>query len=82
MEVEVTFYGRLRDVAGGASARVRVDGAEPTVQRVTDRLRSERPGLAEHLDSAAFAVGDRLVDPDRVLRDGEQLDVLPPVSGG
>lgn len=82
MKVRVTFFGRLREVVGDRATEVRVDGGPPSVAEVAARLREQRPELADHLDAAAFAVDDRLVDADRTLRSGEELDVLPPVSGG
>lgn len=83
MRVRVTFYGRLREVAGGAEREVEVEGDAPTVADVVDRLRAEHPALDGHLDAAAYAVGDRLVDRGDALPDADAaLDVLPPVSGG
>lgn len=82
MKVRVEFYGRLREAAGSADREVRVDGASPTLADLADRLREEHPDLADHLEGAAFAVGDRLVDRDRSLEPDEVVGVLPPVSGG
>jgi molybdopterin converting factor small subunit len=82
MKVRVAFYGRLSEVAGASEADVEVDGPAPTLADLADRLRDRHPDLAEHLDAAAFAVGDELAEPDRPLRDGEEVGVLPPVSGG
>lgn len=82
MKVKVAFYGRLRGVAGASEAEVRMNGAEPTVAEVADRLREQRPELAEHMDGTAFAVDDRLVDPGYVVRPDDVIELLPPVSGG
>lgn len=82
MNVSVAFYGRLSEVAGASTANVEVDGASPTLDDLAETLRDRHPALADHLDAVAFAVGDELVDRDRPLRPGEDVDVLPPVSGG
>lgn len=82
MQVRVAFYGRLREVAGASESEVSVDAASPTVADLAECLREEHPQLAEHLDAAAFAVGDRLVDATRPLEADEEVGVLPPVSGG
>jgi len=83
MKATVRLYGRLRDVAGVTECEVELDGGGRTVADLADRLRAEHPELADHLDSAAYAVDDRLVEPDQVLPDGDaEIGVLPPVSGG
>lgn len=82
MKVRVEFYGRLREAAGAADREVRMEGASPTLADLADRLRREHPGLADHLEGAAFAVGDRLVDRDRRLDADDVVGILPPVSGG
>lgn len=80
--VRVAFYGRLSEVAGASEAEVEVDGASPTLADLAEALRHRHPDLDEHLDAAAYAVGDELVALDRPLRAGEEVGVLPPVSGG
>lgn len=82
MKVRVAFYGRLSEVAGASEAEVELDGPAPTLEDLAARLRDRHPDLVEHLDAAAFAVGDELAGRDRVLREGEEVGVLPPVSGG
>jgi molybdopterin converting factor small subunit len=41
---------------------------------------AERPGLRRL--QVRFAVNESYVDPDRVLQDGDEVAVFPPVSGG
>lgn len=82
MKVRVEFYGRLRETVGVPEREVRLDGASPTLGDLADRLRADHPELDDHLDAAAFAVGDRLVERDRALSEDDVVGVLPPVSGG
>ena len=82
MKIRVEFYGRLREAAGVRDREVRVEAASPTLADLADRLREEHPGLADHLEGAAFSVGDRLVERGRPLEAGDVVGVLPPVSGG
>jgi len=80
-EVRVRLYGRLKDGADGAVRSVTLDGESPTVGDLAARLREEGH-LAGELDSLAFAVGDEVVGPGRRLHDGDEVGLLPPVSGG
>jgi len=74
MKVRVLLFGHLRERLGGRVREVRLPvGA--TVGEAIGAL--EIAG-----DGVRFAIGDELVEPDRTLRDGEELAVLPPVSGG
>lgn len=81
MAVEVRMCGPARDCAGGES--VAVDVALPAaVSDVVAALAATSDALAELLPCCAIAVGDELVKGDFVIRAGDEVAVLPPVSGG
>ena len=74
MRVTVRLFAGLRERAGWSSQEL--DG----VQRVSDvwaalGLGTEPPGLL-------YAVNMRYVDRDHELADGDEVAVIPPVSGG
>jgi molybdopterin converting factor subunit 1 len=60
----------VRDVAGGATAGDVLAG-----------LHREFPALAGS-GRVAIAVNSEYVDPGHVLADGDELALIPPVSGG
>lgn len=77
--VRVRLFASLRELAG--SSAVEADGA--TVGEVVDALCAR---YGERFERAAHA-GSVVVDgeraaPDRALAPGEELALLPPVSGG
>ncbi|MFC7077067.1 ubiquitin-like small modifier protein 1 [Haloarcula halophila] len=91
--MEWKLFAHLREVAGGDTVTVDVDG-EPTVGAALDALREEYPSLA-----AEVSEDGELVDHVRLLVDGEdpftageglattvdegtELALFPPVSGG
>jgi molybdopterin converting factor small subunit len=45
-------------------------------------LKQRLPAIAELLDRAAFAVNQEYAGRDAVLKDGDELAVIPAVSGG
>lgn len=53
-----------------------------TVAVVRDRLIQEHPELAQWKDLTRFGVNLEFVEPDTPLRDGDELVLIPPVSGG
>jgi molybdopterin converting factor subunit 1 len=76
MEVTVRLFAMLRDRAGSPELTLELpDGA-----RVGDAL-AELHGLAEGLP-LVMAVNREYADEERVLDPGDELALIPPVSGG
>ena len=80
MPLKLVFLGRLEDAAGAGEMEV------ATVATLPELLAALEPDLAAALASAKvrLAVNGKLTtDRDAlVLRDGDELAFLPPVSGG
>ena len=53
-----------------------------TVQNALDQLCAEHPSLLVLSDALATAVNLAYVTSDHVLHDGDELALIPPVSGG
>lgn len=81
MQVKVLFYGGLKREAGAPERLLELPSAV-TVGGLLERLKAEFPILAPQLDVTAAAVGDRIVDEDYAIQDGDEIALLPPVSGG
>jgi sulfur-carrier protein len=52
------------------------------VSAVCDRLIAERPELAKWRDVTRFGINLIFVEPDTVLKNGDEVVLIPPVSGG
>lgn len=80
MSLKLVFLGRLEDAAGGSEREI------AAVPSIDDVYASLEPELAAALqaDRVKMAVNGVLFhDRDApVLRDGDELAFLPPVSGG
>ena len=53
-----------------------------TVAAVRDRLISEYPQLSQWRDLTRFGINLQFVEPDTILQDGDEVVLIPPVSGG
>jgi len=53
-----------------------------TVSAVRDRLLAEQPELVGWRDITKFGVNLEQAAPDTVLHDGDEVVLIPPVSGG
>jgi MoaE-MoaD fusion protein len=81
MRVEVLFFGMAHHVTGFASEQAEL----PEGTRVADLRRryDERfPRLAEMGGSILLAVNQEIAESSHLLRDGDEVAFLPPVSGG
>jgi molybdopterin converting factor subunit 1 len=81
MRVRVKLFAVLRERAG--SSEIALDlppGA--TIAAARDAIARERPALAAHLARVAFAVNQSYAKPEALLTDGDELALIPPVSGG
>jgi molybdopterin converting factor small subunit len=89
MRVTVEFFGPAREAAG--QARLGVDCDMPTTaQELVTHLARERGGRLAHLllvndrlaMSVLIAVNDVQAADPVPLKDGDEITILPPVSGG
>jgi molybdopterin converting factor subunit 1 len=79
MRVHVLYFGVLRERLGGGQASLELlEGA--TVGEVLNVYRERLVGFA--WDSIAVAVNQEYAKADVVLKDGDEVALLPPVSGG
>jgi molybdopterin converting factor subunit 1 len=81
MRVTVRLFARLREIAGAAElTRELTPGAN--IAAVWRQLAGEFPELAPYERSVSSAVNADYARMDHVLRDGDEVAFLPPVSGG
>jgi sulfur-carrier protein len=52
------------------------------VSEVYDRLVSEYPVLEKWRSLTRYAINLDFVEPDTILKDGDEVALIPPVSGG
>jgi molybdopterin synthase catalytic subunit len=79
MEVTVRLFAMLRDRAGGANE---LTLELPEGARVRDALESDALASLAKGIPLVMAVNREYADPDQVLDAGDELALIPPVSGG
>ena len=81
MELKVRIFALYRERAGKNIVTVAVaDGA--TVADLKDEVRRQIPNLAPPEVKIVVAVNTDYADPDVVLQSGDDVCLIPPVSGG
>lgn len=79
--VHVKFFAIFREMVGTKSEWK--DIAEgTTVEQLWEEYAARNPRVGTLRVRAAYAVNQRLVQSNLVLRDGDEVGFLPPVSGG
>ncbi|HRE48978.1 MAG TPA: MoaD/ThiS family protein [Aggregatilineales bacterium] len=82
IELHLTFYGVLKQEMGIRTLVFTLLDPAPTIADMAERLKAYYPTLSERLVSVAYAVNDVLVHLSHPLQSGDQVALLPPVSGG
>jgi molybdopterin converting factor subunit 1 len=79
--VTVLFFGAARDAVGQSEVNFVLRG-RPTAATALTELLEKFPDLKRFGRSLLFAVNQEYAASDREVRDGDELAVFPPVSGG
>jgi molybdopterin converting factor subunit 1 len=77
----IRLFATLRERAGARDV-TRDYPDDVTVAQIWERLKAEFPALEGHRDAVRFAVNQEYVDDDYRPRPGDEIALIPPVSGG
>ena len=81
MKLSVRFFALYRERAGCSVARVAMpDGA--TVSDLLVAVRDQFPHLAPPEVQIVVAVNEEYAEPETTLNTGDEICLIPPVSGG
>jgi molybdopterin synthase catalytic subunit/molybdopterin converting factor small subunit len=81
MKVSVLFFGLAHDVTGFEQEQLEIAPGERLAD-VRRRYENRFPRLREMAGSLVTAVNQEIGDPSQILRDGDEVAFMPPVSGG
>ncbi|GGK20514.1 molybdopterin synthase sulfur carrier subunit [Caldalkalibacillus thermarum] len=78
--INVLLFAGIREKAGRDTIRCERKGI--TVGELKLWLAETCPELADDMKRVMIAVNEEFADDSTVLKDGDQVAVIPPVSGG
>lgn len=81
MTVNVRLFAGLRGLVGDSDIALTVP-AGATIGMVRERLAAEYPVLQAFLATLVCAVGEEVQPAEHAVRDGDIIDVIPPIAGG
>ena len=82
MRLKLVLFAGAREAAGVAEAQLDFEEAELDTAALAREARGGVPGLAELLPRCALACNGEYADGVQPLADGDEVAVIPPVSGG
>ncbi len=80
MKVRILFFASLRERIGKKSVEREIQ-AGLTASGLLEELRRDLPAMAA-AGRISLAVNEEYCEPERLLRDGDEIALIPPVSGG
>jgi molybdopterin converting factor subunit 1 len=81
MQVKIRLFASLRETAGVREASLELVEAS-TAEDAWGRLAEDFPALARRRPGLAVSVNRAYARFDAVLREGDEVVFIPPVSGG
>ncbi|HEY9898517.1 MAG TPA: MoaD/ThiS family protein [Pantanalinema sp.] len=81
MRFKIRLFAMLREAQGAEHVALDLEEGA-TIGAVRRAIAEGFPALAVHLPSARFSASCRFVGDDHVPAEGEELALIPPVSGG
>lgn len=79
--VTVKLFAAYQE-AYGVSELMREFPAKTPVSTVLESLIDEHPELNRWREITRFGINLKFVEPDTILQDGDEVVLIPPVSGG
>jgi molybdopterin synthase catalytic subunit len=84
MQITVLFFARARDVTGVQSMHLEFEEERVGSDRAISAVVRRYPDLESVLRSCLLAINQVYADklPNQELKDGDELAIIPPLSGG
>ena len=81
MRVTIRLFALLKDRAGADHLEIDLP-EKSTIAHAVEQVRNRFPTLADHLNHIALALNRSYTQSNTPLQDGDELALIPPVSGG
>ena len=81
LKIKVKLFASFREIVGTKEEDILLPEAT-TVQQLLDRYIERFPQMAKFREHIILSVNKDYGAPARVLKDGDEVSFLPPVSGG
>lgn len=80
MQIDILLFGIVREKFGESRIKRNFD-QNPTVENIVTMMKSEQPSL-KGLNSLLVAINDEYAENQQLVKQGDIVAIIPPVSGG
>jgi MoaE-MoaD fusion protein len=81
VKVRLLYFAIVREVLGRSEETLTIENGQ-TLEQVISQLSNDHPSLQRLRPSLLFMVNEEYADPSTQLSDGDEIALIPPVSGG
>lgn len=81
MELELLLFASLKDDVGSPTLKVTLPSGS-TVANLLAEVGKVQPQLQSKLTHVRVAIGDEFASPETPIAEGQEIALIPPVSGG
>ncbi|QKI80864.1 molybdopterin converting factor subunit 1 [Kroppenstedtia eburnea] len=81
MKINVLLFAGVAEAVGKRDLRLELP-EKTTVHTLIDRLATEYPDAADLIRHSVIALNQDYAEADQVIRPGDEIALIPPVSGG
>lgn len=81
MRLQVKLFASIREAVGEREIQLELPPSA-TVSDLLSTIRTRHPQVGPGLEAGMVAVNHEYVSLDTGLRDGDEVAIIPPVSGG
>lgn len=81
MIVKVLFFASLKDITGESGIDLELD-ENADVESLKVEVTSMYPKLKPFMSFVKIAINQEFAEANSVIKNGDELAILPPVSGG
>jgi molybdopterin converting factor subunit 1 len=82
MSIRVRYFAAARDRVGGVSQEEKPFEAALSLGAFKQKLCDEKPSLVAFLPRCRVAVNQAFASDETMLKDGDEVAIIPPVAGG
>ncbi|OYQ62387.1 molybdopterin synthase sulfur carrier subunit [Pseudanabaena sp. SR411] len=81
IQITVKLFAIFQEVIATDEMQIKLESGT-SVSTIFDRLVSQHPHLEKWRSLTRYAVNLNFVDPQTILKNGDEVALIPPVSGG